>query len=81
MIIFLKNTRRLDYLLISRNVNRCILEFLSLISVHRMFYECHVAIAAMDSILTVTICVLKSRNKETQVLWKLVSMIDDILNR
>ena len=36
---------------------------------------------AMDSILKVTICVLKSRDKETLLLEKLVSTIHDILNR
>ncbi|XP_076674156.1 uncharacterized protein LOC143372115 [Andrena cerasifolii] len=58
-----------------------ILEFLSWISFHRKFYECHVVMDAMDSILKVTICVLKSRDKETLLLEKLVSIIDGILNR
>ncbi|XP_076233534.1 uncharacterized protein LOC143178638 [Calliopsis andreniformis] len=59
----------------------CILDFLNLISVHRKFYECHVAMDAMDSILKITICVLKSRSQETQILGKLISSIHDILGR
>ncbi|XP_053987098.1 uncharacterized protein LOC128880739 [Hylaeus volcanicus] len=59
----------------------CVLDFLSLASVYRNFYECHVAADAMDSILKVTICVLKSRCKETRVLEKLINATYEILHR
>ncbi|CAK9812508.1 hypothetical protein ANTQUA_LOCUS7294 [Anthophora quadrimaculata] len=58
-----------------------ILDFLSLVTVYRKFYESHVAIDAMDSILKVTICIMKSRCKDTQLLEKLVSSIYDIIHR
>ncbi|KZC13251.1 hypothetical protein WN55_05557 [Dufourea novaeangliae] len=58
-----------------------ILDFLSLVNVHRKFYECHVAMDAVDSMLKVAICVSKSRCKENQLLEKLVSVISDVLNR
>ncbi|XP_050471904.1 uncharacterized protein LOC126864517 isoform X7 [Bombus huntii] len=59
----------------------CILNFLDLVIVYRKFYESHVATDAMDSILKVTVCVAKSRCKETELLEKLISIIYDILHR
>ncbi|XP_050577123.1 uncharacterized protein LOC126915945 isoform X7 [Bombus affinis] len=60
---------------------QCILNFLDLVIVYRKFYESHVATDAMDSILKVTVCVAKSRCKETELLEKLISIIYDILHR
>ncbi|XP_076160439.1 uncharacterized protein LOC143143261 [Ptiloglossa arizonensis] len=57
----------------------CILDFLNLVTVHREFYEYHVAMDAMDTILKVTVCVLKSRSKG--VLEKLILVTYDILYR
>ncbi|XP_017766550.1 PREDICTED: uncharacterized protein LOC108555429 [Eufriesea mexicana] len=58
-----------------------ILDFLSMVIVYRKFYESHVATDAVDSILKVTVCILKARCKETQLLEKLISIIYDILHR
>ncbi|XP_031775877.1 uncharacterized protein LOC100870805 isoform X2 [Apis florea] len=59
----------------------CILDFLDLVLIYRKFYESHVATDALDSILKITVCILKSRCKETQILEKLISTIYDILYR
>ncbi|KAF3428828.1 hypothetical protein E2986_02422 [Frieseomelitta varia] len=59
----------------------CILDFLDLIIVYRKFYDNHVATDAMDAILKVTVCIVKSRCKETQVLERFISIIHNILQR
>nr|XP_033321827.1 uncharacterized protein LOC117217980 [Megalopta genalis] len=58
-----------------------VLDFLSLVIVYRKFYESHVAMAAVDSMLKVAICITKSRCKENQLLEKLIAIVYDILNR
>ncbi|CAL7947687.1 unnamed protein product [Xylocopa violacea] len=59
----------------------CILDFLNLVIVYPKFYKSHIARDAMDSILKVTVCLLKSRCKDTTLLEKLISTVNDILYR
>lgn len=54
---------------------------MDLVLIYRKFYESYVATDALDSILKITVCILKSRCKETQILEKLISTIYDILYR
>ncbi|XP_078045422.1 uncharacterized protein LOC144474451 [Augochlora pura] len=58
-----------------------ILNFLSLVIEHRIFYDSYVARDAVDSILKIAICISKSRCKENQLLEKLIATVYDILNR
>nr|XP_034188555.1 uncharacterized protein LOC117608091 isoform X1 [Osmia lignaria] len=62
-------------------INRCVLDFLNVIIVYRKFYDYHIAKEAMDSILKITVCILKSRSKGTQLIHKLVTIIFNILQR